>query len=128
MAYADDVALFSTNVLSLQYMIDICTKYSKKSKCMIIGKSRFSYEPTWRLNDCILNYINNLYILGNVFNQYGNSYEHVNNTIAKSRQSFYGLNSAGITYRVASPAVQACIYECIWQSTLTYGLECMQMR
>ena len=30
MAYADDVTLFSTNVLSIQYMIAICTKYSER--------------------------------------------------------------------------------------------------
>ena len=92
---------------------------------MIIGKSPFTHEPTWRLNDCILNNVNKLEILGNVFNQYGNSSDHVNNRIAKSRQTFYGLSSAGITYPGASPDVQACLYKCICQSTLTYGLECM---
>ena len=40
--------------------------------------------------------------------------DHVNNRIAKSRQLFYGLSSAGITYPGASPDVQAC-----------FGLECM---
>ena len=72
---------------------------------MIIGKSPFTHELTWRLNDCILNNVNKLEILG--------------------RQSFYGLSSAGITYPGASPDVQACLYKCICQSTLTYGIECM---
>ena len=67
-----------------------------------------------------------LEISGNVFNQDSNSSDHVNNIIAKSRQSFYGLSSAGIIYPGASADVQACLYKCICQSTLTYGLECMQ--
>ena len=62
--------------------------------------------------------------LGNVFTQDVTSSDHVNNRIAKNRQSFYGFSSAGITYPGASPDVQACVYKCICQSTL-YGLECM---
>ena len=63
MAYADDITVFSTNAKDLQRLIDMCTMYSDrwrfkygidKSKCMIIGKSPFTCEPVWRLNDVSL--------------------------------------------------------------------------
>ena len=63
MAYADDITVFSTNAKYLQRLIDMWTLYSDiwrfkygidKSKCMIIGKSPFTCEPVWRLNDVSL--------------------------------------------------------------------------
>ena len=33
--------------------------------------------------------------------------------------------SVGMLYPGATPDVQAYLYKCIWQPTLTYGLECM---
>ena len=45
--------------------------------------------------------------------------------LKKCRQSFYGLGNAGMLYPGATPDVQAYLYKCICQPTLTYGLECM---
>ena len=64
-------------------------------------------------------------ILGNVFNQGGNNASHVTNRLTKCRQSFYGLGNVGMLYPGATPDVQAYLYKCICQPTLTYGLECM---
>ncbi|KAK2143759.1 hypothetical protein NP493_4432g00002 [Ridgeia piscesae] len=66
-----------------------------------------------------------LNILGNVFNRGGNNASHVTNRLTKCRQSFYGLGSASILYPGVTPDVQAYLYKCICQPTLTYGLECM---
>ena len=80
--------------------------------------------PKWRLGDkCICNE-ESLNILGNVFNRGGNNASHVTNRLTKCRQSLYVLRSAGMLYPGATPDVQAYLYKCICQPTLTYGLEC----
>ena len=134
MAYADDITIFSTNAKGLQCLIDMCTMYSdrwrfkygiEKSKCMIIGKSPFTCEPVWRLNDVSLRNVETMEILGNVFNSKGNNTSHVDNRLNKCRQSFYGLNSLGMSYPGAAPEVQAHLYKSICQPVLTYAMECM---
>ena len=134
MAYADDITIFSTNAKGLQCLIDMCAMYSNrwrfkygidKSKCMIIGKSPFTCEPVWRLNDVRLRNVETMEILGNVFNSKGNNTSHVDNRLNKCRQSFYGLNSLGMSYPGAAPEVQAHLYKSICQPVLTYGMECM---
>ena len=64
-------------------------------------------------------------ILGNVFNSKGNNTSHVDNRLNKSRQSFYSLNSLGMSYPGAAPEVQAHLDKSICQPVLTYGVECM---
>ena len=134
MAYADDITVFSTNAKDLQRLIDMCTMYSDrwrfkygidKSKCMIIGKSPFTCEPVWRLNDVSLRNVDTIEILGNVFNSKGNNTSHVDNRLNKCMQSFYSLNSLGMSYPGAAPEVQAHLYKSICQPVLTYGMECM---
>ena len=94
----------------------------EKSKCIIMGKSPFTCEPVWRLNDVSLRNVETMEIPGNVFNSKGNNTSHVDNRLNKCRQSFYGLNSIGSG---AAPEVQAHLYKSICQSVLTYGMECM---
>ena len=134
MDYADDITLFSTNVQDLQSLIDVCDAYSKrwkfkfgveKSKSMIVGKCPLYQDPKWRLGDKCLCNEESLNILGNVFNRGGNNASHVTNRLTKCRQSFYGFGNAGMLYPGATPDVQAYLYKCICQPTLTYGLECM---
>ena len=134
MAYADDITVFSTNAKDLQRLIDMCTMYSDrwrfkygidKSKCMIIGKSPFTCEPVCRLNDVSLRNVETIEILGNVFNSKGNNTSHVDNRLNKCRQSFYSLNSLGMSYPGAAPEVHAHLYKSICQPVLTYGTECM---
>ena len=134
MAYADDITIFSTNAKGLQCLTDMCTMYSdrwrfkygiEKSKCMIVGKSPFTCEPVWRLNDVSLRNVETMEILGNVFNSMGNNTSHVDNRLNKCRQSFYGMNSLGMSYPGAAPEVQAHLYKSICQPVLTYGMECM---
>ena len=134
MAYADDITLFSTNVQDLQNLIDVCVAYSKrwrfkfgveKPKCRIVGKCSLYQDPKWRLGDKCLCNEESLNILGNVFNRGCNNVSHVTNRLTKCRQSFYGLDSAGMLYPGATPGVLAYLYKCICQPTLTYGLECM---
>ena len=115
-AYADDITI--TNAKGLQCLIDMCSMYSdrwrfthgiEKSKCMIIGKSPFTCEPLWRLNDIILHHVEAMEILGNVFN---------------SRQSFYGLSSIGMPYPGSAPEVQAHLYQSIMSASfnLRHGM------
>ncbi|KAK2153170.1 hypothetical protein NP493_2338g00000 [Ridgeia piscesae] len=122
MAYADDITLFSTNVQDLHNLIDVCVAYSKrwrfkfgveKSKVTIVEKCSLYQDLKWRLGDKSLN------ILGNVFNRGGNNASHVTNRLTKCRQSLYVLRSAGMLYPGATPDVQAYLYKCICQPTLT---------
>ena len=92
---------------------------------MIIGKSPFTCEPVWRLNDVSLRNVDTIEIIGNVFNSKGNNTSHVDNRLNKCRQSFYSLNSLGMSYPGAAPEVQAHLYKSICQPVLTYGMECM---
>ena len=135
MAYADDITLFATNVKGVQCLIDTCATYSnrwrfrygiEKSKCMVIGKSPFTCEPLWRLNNVVLRNVDSIEILGNVFNSKCNNTNHVDIRVQKCRQSFFGLSSTGMSYPGAPPEVQAYIFKSICQSTLTYGMECME--
>ena len=134
MAYADDITEFSTNAKDLQRLIDIRTIVSDrwrfkcgidKSKCMIIGKSPFTCEPVWRLNDVSLRNDETTKILGNVFNGKGNNTSHVDMSLNKGRQTFYILNSLGMSYPGAAPEVEDHLYKSICQPVLTYGMECM---
>ena len=77
-------------LLYFQQMPQVCNvwrfKYGiEKSKCMIIGKSPFTCEPVWRLNDVSLRNVETMEILGNVFNSKGNSTSHVDNRLNKCR-------------------------------------------
>ena len=93
---------------------------------MIIGISLFTCEPVWRLNYVILIIVETMEILGNVFNSKGNNTSHVDNRLKKCRQSFYSLNSLGMSYPGADQEVQAHLYKSICQPVLTYGMECMR--
>ena len=93
---------------------------------MIIGKSPFTCEPVWILNDVSLRNVETIEIIGNVFNGKGNNTSHVDNRLNKCRQSFYSLNSLGMSYVPGdAPEVQAHLYKSICQPVLTYGMECM---
>ena len=52
----------------------------------------------WRLNDVSLRNVETIEILGNVFNSKGNNTSHVDDMLNKCRQSFYSLNSIGMSY------------------------------
>ena len=112
----------------LQCLIDMCAMYSnrwrfkygiEKSKCMIIGKSPFTCEPVWRLNDVSLRNVETM----EMFNSKGNNTSHVDNRLNKCRQSFYGLNSLGMSYPGAAPEVQAHLYKSMSASfNLRHGM------
>ena len=78
-----------------------------------------------RLNDVSLRNVEIREILGNVFNSNGNNTSQVDNRLNKCRQSFYGLNSLGMSYPGAAPEVQAHLYKSICQPVLSNGMECM---
>ena len=112
----------------------MCCIYSKrwrfkfgveKSKCMIVGKCTLYQDTKWKLGDKCLCNEESLNIIGNVFNRCGKNASHVTNRLTKCRQSFYGLECSSMLYTGATPDVQAYLYKCICQPTLTYGLECM---
>ena len=60
-----------------------------------------------------------------MFDSKGNNTSHVDNRLNKCRQSFYCLNSLGMSYPGAAPEVQAHLYKSICQPLLTYGMGCM---
>ena len=85
---------------------------------MIIGKCPLYQQHS---DKCLYNE-ESLNILRIVFNR---DASHVTNRLTKCRQSFYGLGSVDILYPGAIPDVQAYVYKCIRQPTLTDGIECM---
>ena len=94
---------------------------------MIVGKSPFIYEPHWYMDSNELCCVDQLEILGNIFNSKGSGADHVNKRIAKCRQSFYGLSPAGMLYPGASTDVQSYLFKSICQPTLTYGADCINI-
>jgi hypothetical protein len=135
-AYADDITVFCTSIPGLQSLLDTCVDYSlrwrfkynkDKTKCVIIGKTKFISEPTWYVNGQSLENVNSIEILGNIFDNQGSCNGHVENRIKKCRQSFYNLQPAGILYPGASADVQSYLYKHVCQPSLTYGLDCMNV-
>lgn len=135
-AYADDITVTSSSPVGLQKLIDVCAEYSKrwrfnfnknKSKCISIGKNPFTVEPSLYMDGNILENVNTLEILGNVYNQAGTSVDHIEKRINKCRQSFYSLAPAGIIYPGTSTDVQMYLYSHICQPTLTYGIDCLYL-
>ena len=127
MAYADDITLFATNVKGVQCLIETSATYSnrwrfrygvEKIKCMVIGKSPFSCEPLWRLNNVVLRTDDSIEILGTVFNSKCNNTNHVDIRVQKCRQSFFGLSSTGMSYPGAPPEAQAYICLSLFASPL----------
>ena len=92
------VCAMDSDIWRFKYGID-------KSKCMIVGKCPFTCDPVWRLNDVSLRNVETMEMLGNVFNSKGNNTSHVDNRVNKCRQSFYGLNSLGMSYPGAAQEV-----------------------
>ena len=135
-AYADDVTIMCPSITGLQQLINICQNYSRrwrfnfnkeKSNCMIIGKCPFINEPKWYMDGHLLQNVQSLEILGNVYNHEGSSSDHVSHRLRKCRQSFYSLSSAGMLYPGATTTVKTYLYNHICQPTLTYGIECMNL-
>ena len=79
-------------------MTDGDSNMASINRSMIIGKSPFTCKPVWHLNDVSLRNVETMEILGNVFNSKGNNTSHVDNRLNKCRQSFYSLNSLGMSY------------------------------
>ena len=77
---------------------------------MIIGKSSFTCDPVWRLNDVSLRNVETMEILGIVLNSKSNNTCYVKSRLNKCRQSFYGMNSLGMSYPGVAPEVQAPLY------------------
>ena len=103
MAYADDITELSTNAKYLQCLIDMCTMYS--------DRWRFKYGMD-KWSKCMI-------IGKSPFTS--EPVQRLNDV----RQSFYGLNSLGMSYSGAAPEVLAHLYKSTCQPVLTYGMECM---
>ena len=65
-----------------------------------------------------------LYVILNI-SPYFSQQQFVSFFKNKFRQSFYGLNSLGMSYPGAAPEVQAYLYKSICQPVLTYSMECI---
>lgn len=68
-----------------------------------------------------------LEILGNVSNQTCTCFDHIGKHIKTCRQSFYSLQPAGIVYPGASTDVQVYLFTHIFQPTLTYGIDSLNL-
>ena len=74
--YADDVILLSPSLIGLQAMLDVCACYgnthdiifnSKKSVCMVVGKSVIAPLPSMSIGDDNINWVKSLKYLGVTF-------------------------------------------------------------
>ena len=131
-AYADDVTLFCTTASGLQNLIDKCYMYSnkwrfnfgiKKTKCMVIGKSKFSKYPEWYLGSQRICVSESLEILGTVFTGDYKHDDHVNARIRKCRQSFYSLTKCGMAFPGATTDVKTYLWKSMCVPVLMYGID-----
>ena len=129
--FADDITLVHNNVLGLQCLIDRCHEYAKKwrftfgivkSKCMVLGKNPFISCPIWTLGNNELTNVNNLEILGTVYNNKGDASLHVEKNISKCRRSFFSLNNSGLCYPGLGSRSKAHLWRTICVPSLLNGI------
>ena len=129
-AYADDITIMCTTVSGLQNLIDKCVHYSKKwrfrfginkTKCMIVSGDRLCKTPEWYLDNCLIENVKSLEILGVQFDQCNT--EHVDKRSDKCRRSFYGLRDIGMAFPGCDANVKTYMWNTICQPTLLYGFD-----
>ena len=130
-AFADDITLLHTIVPDMQALIDKCFYYAKvwrfkfgikKSRCLIVGKDPFVTPPTWTLGNEVMSNMEELEILGTVFNSAGDSTNHVDKNISKCRRSFYSLSNVGLCYPGLKTQSKVKLWRTVCVPTLLNGL------
>ena len=133
-AYADDVSLISSTVPGLQRLIDLCCNYAqrwrfrfglKKTKCFVSGKHSFGKEPIWKIDNQVIENVDELEILGVTFSRSGSA--HVDNRIIKCKKAFYGLRDSGLGYPGCASMVKSHIWKTVCQPVLSYGCDCIPL-
>jgi exonuclease III len=135
-AYADDVSLFSATSTGLQSLINICEEYSKqwrftfgikKTKCMVVGSELFKRQSRFYLGKQQIDIVEDLEILGTIFNHQLNSTPNIDKRKSSCRKSMYSLAESGCCYPGLSSEVKIHLWKSIGQPTLTAGLETLSL-
>ena len=128
MAYADDIELIAANVSDLQCLVNVCYNYSikwrfkfgvKKSSFYVAGNKNAVYDSEVMLGHTRLNLVEQINVLGKIFESNGQSAEHVNSRIQKCRQA---LHAIGYRNEELCPAVKAHIWKTIGAPSLLYSM------
>ena len=128
MAYADDIELVAANTSDLQCLVDICYNYSikwrfkfgvNKSLFCVAGNKNIAQDPEIMLGQTKLNKVEQINVLGKIFECNGQSTEHVNSRMQKCRQA---LHAIGYRNEELCPAVKAHIWKTIGVPSLLYSM------
>ena len=135
-SYCDDIFLLFSCPNHGQLMLDKCQDYaiqwrlkfnSKKSIVTTFGTPIFK-TVRLTLNKEILEFKNNMKILGHVFNSNDlNENEYLIEKFAKVRRSFFSLNAFGLKPGGLNLFCQSFIYNTFCLSKLTYSMEIMSV-
>jgi hypothetical protein len=129
--YADDILLASTTPTGLQKLIDVAVNYitrqglrfnPTKTNCMIYGKSSFTCQPKWHIEDSELHIADNLTYLGAGLASDGGT-THTESRIKATQKAFYSLQHAGLHFKGCKPEVASHIFSMGVQTVLLYGCE-----
>ena len=135
--YADDLFLTSLTVTGLQQLIDFSNNYIQshglrfnpsKTFCTAFGKTPFNIAPSWQLNGIDLTWADNVTYLGVKFNSDLKGKHHVNERISKCQRAFYALQGVGLCKNGCNVDVKKQVWNSIMVPTLTYGLECINLK
>jgi hypothetical protein len=133
-AYADDVTLISPIVPDLQYLINVCKNYAdkwrfrfgiKKTHCFSVNEGLFKTSPKWTLDGQIIGNVNELEILGCIFDNTMTGNQHIEKRIQACRKSMFSLSEMGCCYPGLSSEVKVHLWKTIGQPTLLYGIDSM---
>ena len=82
-------------------------------------------EPTWEIDNQVIENVDELEILGVTFGHSGSA--HVNNRIDKCKRAFYSLSNSGLGYPGCAAMVKSHIWKSVCQPVLSYGCDCIPL-
>ena len=94
---------------------------------MVVCSGKLCEVPSFTLNGQPIDNVNEMEILGMVFNSAGTADDHVAKRIDKCRRSFYALNDVGMGYPGCSASIKSYLWKTMCQPVLLYGLECFNL-
>ena len=98
-----------------------------KTKCFISGKHRFCTEPRWYIGEHRIEVVNELDILGTVFDRDGSGSGHAERRINSCRRNFFGLGDIGMVYPGLDTNTKCYLWNTMCAPTLLYGAECIKI-
>lgn len=136
-AYADDITVFSSTVVGLQRLIDMCVDYSKtwrfkfgikKTKTIVFGDQLLSSKPVWTLGSDDIESTDLIELLGVEMDSDCSYSSHVRNRVRKCRQCIYKYSTCGMSYPGLDNEVKSYLWKTVGVPTLLYGTEAIPLK